>query len=39
MGVGGGVGEGKEMIEKTQQLLPDEKGISEPCIWETRSWW
>lgn len=24
-------GEGKE-IEKTQQLLPDEKGISEPCI-------
>lgn len=25
-------GEGKEMIEKTQQLLPDEKGISEPCI-------
>ena len=33
------VGEGKEMIEKTKQLLPDEKGISEPCIWETRSWW
>lgn len=26
------MGEGEEMIEKTQQLLPDQKRISEPCV-------